>query len=219
MKKAIFLIIGIVMFLTAKVYAYDKGDFQIWNIDVEEFKVGKGCKIAFEEEFRWGNNAREFYYQHYEAGFFYDLFKCLNIGGGYRQVYDLIAGKFKSGNEPFVSATLLLDREGFNFEDRSRMEYRNFDYKHDSWRYRNKATLRFPWKFTKMEIRPYLSDEIFVVFGGVPSDLNQNRFCLGLSMNFTKNLKAEIYYMLHNTKSSKKWTYSNVLGTKFKIAF
>lgn len=219
MRKAIFIIVGVILFLATKVYAYENGDFQIWNTDVEEFKVNKDFKIALEEEFRWGKSAREFYYQHYDVGFFYDLRECLNIGGGYRQVYELVKGKFKPENEPYVTATLLWDLEGFKFEDRNRLEYRNFDYKDDSWRYRNKIALKLPWKFTKIDIRPYLSDEIFIVFGGVPSDLSQNRFSFGLSMNLTKSLKAEIYYMLQNTKSSGKWVNANILGTKLKIAF
>lgn len=219
MKKSIFAIVGIALLIATKVYAYDNGDFQIWNTDVEEFKVNKDSKVAFEEEFRWGKNVSEFYYQHYDVGYFYNLEKWLNIGGGYRQVYELVKGKFKPENEPYVTATLLWDLEGFKFEDRNRMEYRNFDYKDDSWRYRNKVTLKLPWKFTKIDIQPYLSDEIFIVFGGVPGDLNQNRFSSGLSMNLTKNLKAEIYYMLQSTRSSSKWVDANVLGTKLKIAF
>jgi len=50
----IFTIVGLALLLATKVYAYDDGDFQIWNTDVEEFKVNKDLKIAFEEEFRWG---------------------------------------------------------------------------------------------------------------------------------------------------------------------
>jgi len=46
---------------------------------VEEFAVDKDSKIAFEEEFRWGDNAREFLFQHYDAGYFYDLRKWLNV--------------------------------------------------------------------------------------------------------------------------------------------
>jgi hypothetical protein len=219
MKKTIFLTIGLVLLLTPKVYAYEDGDFQIWNTDVEELKINKELKLAIEEEFRWGSNAHEFYYQHYDVGFFYDLRSWLNIGGGYRQIYELVKGKFKPENEPYLTATLVWDLEGFKFEDRNRMEYRNFDYKDDSWRYRNKATLKLPWKFTKIDIQPYLSDEIFISFGSVPSELNQNRFSSGFSMNLAKNLKAEIYYMLQSAKSSGKWVDVNVLGTKLKIAF
>ncbi len=218
MKKAIFVILGLTLFLASKVYAYDDGDFQVWNTDVEEFKVNKDSKVAFEEEFRWGNNAIEFYYHHYDVGYFYNPEKWLNIGGGYRHVYELKRGKFMLENEPYLTVTLLCDLKGFKFDDRSRIEYRHFDYQDDSWRYRNKITVKLPWEFTKLEIQPYLSDEIFIGFSKI-NELNQNRFSPGLSMNLTKNLKAEIYYTLQSTKSSGKWADANVLGTKLKIAF
>jgi len=216
--KKIFFITTLIIIANNYAYAYDDGDFQVWNTDVEEFKVNKDSKVAFEEEFRWGNNSKEFHYQHYDVGYFHNLEKWLNIGGGYRHVYELKKGKFKLENEPYVTATLLWDLSGFKFEDRNRMEYRHFDYQADSGRYRNKITMKLPWKFTKLEIQPYLSDEIFIGFSTI-SELNQNRFSSGLSMNLTKNLKAEIYYILQSTKSSGKWVDANVLGTKIKIAF
>jgi hypothetical protein len=218
MRKAFFAILGVVLLVTSKVYAYDDGDFQVWNTDAQEFKINKDSKFAFEEEFRWGDNASEFYYHHYDVGFFYSLEKWLNIGGGYRHIYELKKGKFKLENDPYLVATLLGDIEGFKIEDRNRLEYRHFDYQDDSWRYRNKVTMKLPWKFTKLEIQPYLSDEVFISFDGA-TELSQNRFSPGLAFNLTKNLKAEIYYMLQSSKSSDRWTDANVLGTKLKLAF
>jgi hypothetical protein len=217
MKKAIFVIIGLTLFLAAQVYAYDDGDFQVWNTDSEELKINQYAKIAFEQEFRWGGSAKEFYYQHYDVGFFYNLQKYLNVGGGYRHVLSKSKGKFLIENEPYITATLLWDLAGFKFEDRSRLEYNHFDYKDDTWRYRNKFTLKAPWKFTALQIQPYLSDEIFILMDD-GQRLNQNRFSAGLGMSITKNLKAEIYYMLVSAKSAK-WLDANVLGTKLKIAF
>jgi hypothetical protein len=219
MKKICCIQLGLVLILTTYAYAYDDHDFQVWNTDVEEFKINKDSKIAVEEEFRWGNNADEFFYHHYDVGFFYNLEKWLNVGGGYRHVYELKKGEFKLENEPYVTAALLWGLKGFQFEDRNRMEYRHFDYQDDSWRYRNKFTLRFPWKFTTLQVQPYVADEIFIGFGNSISELNQNRFCCGLGMNLTKNLKAEIYYMLVSAKSSGAWSDADVLGTKLKLSF
>lgn len=214
-----FGIIGLTLILTAKVYAYDDGDFQVWNTDYEEIKLNDKSKLVFEEEFRWGNNASEFYYQHYDVGFSYDFTKWLNAGGGYRQIYELYKGKFKPDNDPYLTATLSGGVSGFKFDDRSRMEYNDFNHKMDFWRYRNKFTLKFPWKFTNLQIQLVVSDEIFIVFGRPSTQFNQNRFSPGISMNLTKNLKAEIYYMLQSAKSSGKWVDANVLGTKLKLVF
>ncbi|HNW39013.1 MAG TPA: DUF2490 domain-containing protein [Candidatus Omnitrophota bacterium] len=210
-------IVAVSLFLTVKLYAYDDGDFQIWNTDTEEFKINPDAKITLEEEFRWGGGAKEFYYQHYDVGFFYNFKKYLNVGGGYRHVLSKSQGKFLVENEPYIAATLLWSISGFKFDDRSRLEYNHFDYKKDTWRYRNKFSVKAPWKFTKLEIQPYLSDEIFVLFDN-DQKLNTNRFSAGLGMSITKNLKAEIYYMLQSSKSLK-WIDTNILGTKLKLTF
>lgn len=217
------LVKGIVLTLffaivSIKAFAYDDGDFQVWNTDVEEFKINKVLKMALEEEFRWGNNAQQFYYHHYDAGLFYTLNKYWSIGGGYRQMYELKSGAFKIENEPYLTVTLFLEKNGFAFDSRNRLEYRHFDYQSDSWRYRNKFTLKFPWKFSGMQIQPFLSDEILVGFGSA-NQLNQNRFYSGIGMNPTKNLKAELYYLLVSTRNGGVWTDANVLGTKLKVAF
>jgi hypothetical protein len=217
-KKRILLIVGLLFLSVGRACAYDDHDFQVWNTEVEEFKIGRDSKIALEEEFRWGDNASEFWYHHYDAGFFYSLEKWLSIGGGYRRIYELKKGKFKLENEPYLVASLLWDMEGFKIEDRSRLEYRHFGYQDDAWRYRNKVTVKFPWKFTKMEIQPYVSDEVLIGFSSI-NELNQNRFSSGLAMSLTKNAKAEIYYMLQTGKSSGDWKDANVLGTKLKFLF
>ena len=49
--------------LFVKGYAYDNGDFQFWNTDIEEKQINDRTKLVMEEEFRWGDNASDFYYQ------------------------------------------------------------------------------------------------------------------------------------------------------------
>jgi hypothetical protein len=217
MKKNILLLVGVIFCLTNSAFAYKDGDFQVWNTDSEEFNINKDAKIVLEEEFRWGGSAKEFYYQHYDLGFFYTLQKHLNAGAGYRHVLSRSRDKFLVENQPYITGTLLWEMGGFKFDDRSRLEYNHFDYKKDTWTYRNKFTVKAPWKFTKLAIQPYLSDEIFILFDNSQT-LNKNRFSAGAGMSLTRNLKAEIYYMLQSSKSVK-WTDANILGTKLKLAF
>ncbi len=219
MRKMVFLVAGFVLFVCTLAYAYDDGDFQIWTTAAEEFKMDKNLKLVLEEEFRWGDDASEFFYQHYDAGVFYSAYKWLNIGAGYRHIYELKKGKFKLENAPYATATLFFEKDGFAFDTRNRLEYRYFNYQDDAWRYRNKFSLKFPWKFTRMKLQPYISDEILISFGADKNGLNQNRLAPGLGINITDNVKAEIYYMLVSTKSSGKWSDANVLGTKLKVAF
>lgn len=218
MKKIVLIVTGAILFLAVNAHAYDDGDFQIWNTDVEEFQLKKDLKLAFEQEFRWGDNVKEFYYQHYDVGLFYNLNKYWNVGGGYRHVLNKSKNKFQVENEPYVAATFASQFAGFKYDDRNRLEYNHYDYKDDTWRYRNKLTVKAPWKFTKLEIQPFASDEIFILFDD-GQRLSENRSTAGLAMSITKNLKAEIYYMFRTVKSGVKWTDTNVFGTKLKLAF
>lgn len=199
--------------------AYDDHDFQVWNTDFGEIKLNKKTKLIYEQEFRWGNNASQFFYQHYDLGLFYDVTKWLNVGVGYRHILDLVNNHFKPDYDPYLTATLSGEIKGFKLEDRSRMEYNDFDYKTDFWRYRNKFTVKLPWKFTKFEIQPVFSEEGLMVFGRPSTQFNQNRFTAGLAFNIIKNMKGEVYYMLQSFKSSGKWVDANVLGTKIKMSF
>lgn len=219
MRRKLLLMAGLVFLFAACAYAYDDHDFQVWNTDTEEFRLGKSSKIVLEEEFRWGDNAEEFYYQHYDLGFVYETGKHWNFGIGYRQIFEKKSGKFKEENAPYGTATFSWEAAGFKFDDRSRLEYRHFDYQTDLWRYRNKITMRLPWKFSKWEIQPYAGDEIFLGLNGI--NLNQNRFSIGLGFKIIRNIKGEVYYMLQSSKSSGTcvWKDANVLGTKFKFAF
>jgi hypothetical protein len=178
MRKSILVILGLYLALTGtKAHAYDNGDFQIWNTDGQEKKISENAKITAEEEFRWGDNANQLYYHHYDVGFFYVFNKNFDLSLNYRHVYERKKGKFRIENEPSINAILKWALWDFNFSDRSRIEYRHFDYQSDFWRYRNKLTAKFPWKFTKIKIQPYLADEIFISSRGAA--FNNNRFYSG----------------------------------------
>ncbi|MDO8488513.1 MAG: DUF2490 domain-containing protein [Candidatus Omnitrophota bacterium] len=218
MKRIVLVAIGAVLFLSVKAHAYDDGDFQIWNTDVEEIQLKKDLKLVFEQEFRWGDNASEFYYQHYDLGLFYSLNKYWSVGGGYRHVLNKSKGKFLVENEPYIAATFADQFAGFKYDDRSRLEYNHFDYKDDTWRYRNKLTVKAPWKFTKLEFQPFVAEELFILFDD-GQRLNESRSTAGLAMSIIKNLKGEIYYMFKTTKSGLKWIDTNVLGAKLKLSF
>jgi hypothetical protein len=222
MKRKVLVALVLFLFAVAfKVHAYDNGDFQVWNTYGEEKKIDEKSRITAEEEQRWGDNANQLYYHHYDIGFVYTVNKNFDLGLNYRRIYERKKGKLRLENEPNINAILKWDLWGFSLSDRNRIEYRHFDYQGDSWRYRNTFTVRAPWKFTRFKIQPYLADEIFISSMGVA--FNNNRFYSGLGFTLTKSIRGELYYMLQHTrtvnKNSTNWPFVNVLGTKIKLAF
>jgi len=218
MKRVVFFIFVFSLIFAAQAHAYDDHDFQIWNTDVEEMKINDKWKVSTEQEFRWGDNASQLFYQHYDMGAFYSFSKWLNVGGGYRHVLLKSKGKYLVENEPYIHVTLTGEIAGFKLESRNRFEYDHFDYQSDYGRYRNKMTMRFPWKFTALEIQPFVADEVFLCYTK-SNAFNQNRFFAGLALTATKNIKGELYYMLQSYKSGETWFDANVFGTKLKIGF
>lgn len=221
MLKNIIKLVIIALCLTAtplSLYAYDRGDFQIWNTDNEEVKIYKDVKFVMEQEFRFGENATEFYYQHYDWGFVFGFAKMLDLGFFYRLVLERYKHKWREEDMPNVTATLKLDLWRFKLEDKNRIEYRHFRYQPDSVRYRNRFAIKYPINFKKITISPYVADEIFVSSNG--TGYNENRFSAGTEFELTKYAKADIYYMLkENRIRADKWAWANVLGAKVKIAF
>ncbi len=218
-RKLSIIIIVLSLFSTVKLYAYDDGDFQVWNTDVEEARLNKDLKLVFEEEFRWANDTSEFYYQHYDVGLAYALNKTWTVGGGYRQIYTrVIHQSWRAESDPYLFFTYFGEVAGFKFDDRNRFEYQYYSYQADTGRYRNKLAVKAPWKFTRLEIQPFISEEFFVMIGN-DHGLNQNRLSAGFAFGLTKSLKAEIYYMFLSSKSAGIWKDYNVLGTKVKVSF
>jgi len=217
------LVSGILLLaVTNGLYAYDNDDFQVWNTEGQEFKINGKAKIVVEEEFRYGNNGHELYYQHYDTAFAYAFNKNLDLTLSYRHVIEKKRGKFRTENEPNVNAILKWDAFGCKLSNRFRFEYRHFNYQADAFRYRNMLTVRLPWKFTKFEINPYFADEVFV--SSLGSAVNNNRFYAGLSFILTKHIKGDLYYLLQHTRTASKygdveWPRINVLGTKIKLIF
>ena len=218
MIKKILYITVMTASIAFNAYAYDNGDFQIWNTDYQNIEVIKDVKLAMEQEFRFGENASEFYYQHYEWGAVFGFDKMLDVAFCYRFILDKYKHKWREEDQPNVNATLKFDLWKFKFEDRNRLEYRHFRHKDDFIRYRNKFTLKIPFDFKNIKVSPYASDEIFIASDS--TGFNENRFFSGVEFGLTKYVKADLYYMFKSNRiKDSKWNSANVLGTKIKIAF
>lgn len=216
--KRILLITALAASIALNAYAYENGDFQIWNTDYQDIKVFKDMKLAMEQEFRFGENASELYYQHYEWGAVFGFDKMLDIAFCYRLVLEKYKHKWREEDQPNVNATLKFDLWKFKLDDRNRLEYRHFRFKEDSVRYRNKFGIKLPLDFMKIKVSPYASDEIFIASDS--TGFNENRFSSGIEFGLTKYAKADVYYMFKSNRiKDDKWNSANVLGIKCKIAF
>jgi len=138
------------------------------------------------------------------------------LSANYRQVFQKKNKKWNTEYGPHINGTVKAKWNDLVFKDRNRFEYRIKENADNSWRYRNKLSMDLPFKWTKLNIQPYVADEIFYDFN--ENRLNRNRAYAGFKILFLENLKGEIYYMYQSTKSSE-WKGCNILGTSLKLVF
>ena len=216
--KIIFIIMAPMFMLPMTGFAFDNGDFQYWNTESLSYKINKDWKIGIEEEFRFGDDAGNFYYQHSDAGITYSgLAEWIDLGMNYRFVFEKKKGDWKYENRPHANVTLKHKLEGFKLSDRNRLEYRDKQDSKDGWRYRNKFTIKYPIKLENFEFSPYAADEIFVDF--IEEKLDRNRLYGGIDFKLLKNLSLAIFYLWQASEKDSKWTSYNVIGTEAKLLF
>lgn len=209
-----------VVFFCLDLFAFDDEDWQWWNTETISVKLKDEWNVNIEEEFRYGDDMSNFYYNHTDIGATYSgLADWFDLGINYRHIYEEKSSKWKKEHRPHINGTLKWKLQDFSFSNRGRLEYREREDAEEVWQYRNKISAKPPISLTKYKVQPYIADELF--FDSDSKELNRNRIYSGVSFNIFKGLKGEMYYMLQRSKSSStgKWSDYNVLGTKLKVAF
>ena len=216
-NRVIILLSASVFLIQARSYSFQDNDFQYWNTEGVSWKIADDWKMELEEEFRFGNDVGDFYYQHTDIGITYSgLAEWLDIGINERLIFEEKSNGWQYTNTPHANAALKFDLYDLNLSTRSRFEFRDKENADAQWRYRNKFTLKLP-KFTEFEVQPYIADEIFYNFE--IDELNRNRLYGGVSAKLFGNLKGEIYYLWQSSESDDDWTDYHILGTKLKVSF
>ena len=218
--QRLFIFFGAVLILSFsfECFSFDDGDFQYWSSLSASWSISDDWKAVVEEEFRLGDDGQDFTYQNSDLGFEYSgIADWLSVGFNYGHVFEKSDGKWLEENRPHLNAAVKWELFDCSLSNRARFEYRNRESGQEAWRYRNKFSLKFPCKFTKFEIQPYVADEVFVDFD--QGELNRNRVYTGFALKLSKHINAELFYLWQRSKSSSTWVDYNTLGTKLKFSF
>ena len=168
---------------------------------------------------RFGNEGGNMYYQHSDLGLVYSgLAKWIDLEFNYRQIFEKASDdRWHRENRPHLGFVLKTTWKDLAISDRSRFEFRDRENAKNLWRYRNKFTVKFPWKLTALKLQPYVADEVFINFNN--ENFSANRFYAGITFPVTDNLKADISYIMQSKRSGSDYTDYHVLGTYLKFKF
>jgi hypothetical protein len=207
-----------VLIFSSQMSAYAvRADFQYWKIESISWKIADDWKLSLAEEVYFRDDASDYYHEHTELGLAYSgIAKWLEVGLNFRHALDESTKSiWKKEEQPGFHATIKHTIKGFIVSDRNRFEYKIREDATDLWNYRNLLTIRAPWKFTFLEIQPYIAHETFA-----NETLSEIRSFAGFGFKITKNSGAEIFYMQkRNRGGGGHWTGVNAVGTRLKLDF
>ncbi len=215
MKKIFFFVsLSLILFLAVgNCFAFDDASWEYWSTTAISGKINEQWKVQIAEEYKFGDDFKEYYYHHTDLGFVYACKKWLSLSVNYRQIFNKDGKIWEEENRPHINGTVKWEALGLKFSDRSRLELRLRPDKDDTLRYRNKLTL----KADREGIQPYLANEIFIDFDR--GDLYRDRIYLGLKNKLWGFAQSDFAYFWQNTKSSGSWSDIHGLYTNLKFAF
>lgn len=195
-------------------------DQSVWFAYVGQYKVSKKWGYQLEAQFRMDNELGRSIQNLYRVGGIYSFDSKKSLAGGYSiiKTYSGAADDYLNENriwEQFQynhnwQKNIMSHR--FRLEQRfvekltslnptsSSMEYQN------RFRYLNRNLFHLTnLKSDKEELYAVIQNEVFLTLGDNEINskiIDQNRFAIGLGLNFQKNIRFELAYMNHYITSS-----------------
>jgi hypothetical protein len=198
----------LLIFSPLNAYVNQNGDFQIWIHDSITARFNPHTGVYASQEFRFGNDASEFYHQFSQIMFAYYASPSFHIAPGYKQIYHRIedSSKWIAVSIPEVEVKFTLRNQYWQFENRNRIEYAIS--LENRWVLRCLFNLDTPFYYKTKSLKFFVSDEFFWVES---RGIDQNRLKLGFKFQVGRQIMISTSYMLRNLKRHHDWTYQNVL--------
>lgn len=147
-----------------------------------------------------------------DLGLGYAFSKNVRMSAAYRQAWFRPADDWLIEHRPLINLSLFDSFNDFKVTNRSRFEFRFFDYdKNDEIRLRNETRIEAPWSFTKLHLHPYFEEEWFVRLND--GELNMNWVTFGLFCKPFKKVKLKAGYRWLTQKRNGEWDHRHVFVT------
>jgi len=216
MKKRYLAVLLLVCLLSLKTSARAANDWEYWSHFEIAIPIGNHLDFKIKPELRYNDDFDNHYYKHVGIGLEWKIARWFVLAPYYRQVEQRGKTEWKSEHRPHLNATFKWTLFGLHFSDRNRLEYRDKEDGDDSFRYRNKFTVKLP-KVTRLKMQWYLADEPYFDFH--VDELNKNRVYIGVDITPVRHLKAGIAYVFESRRKNDEWTNYNVCMTSLKYTF
>lgn len=200
--------------------SFAETDTEYWNEEAIQGHISDRLSASVETKYRFNDDAKQHYYTSTSMELNYDFLSWLKGGLGYREVFKQKKNGWQQENRPSLQVSVKGKTGGWKVRNRLKIERRKKDTEDAYYRFRNKLTLKSPWKWSSAEINPYLADEIFSE-KKKQEGFNENRLYAGVDMKLTERADLSLYYMYNIEKKNREWGGDriNVIGTELTFSF
>ena len=172
--------------------------------------------VSFQEEFRFRDEGNAFFYQYTQFQVKYEINDYVDLFFNYRLIYKENDESWDNANVIMPGVSLKYPAQKWGKVGMSIRGEAGVDISPVPWVLNIHPKYSTPWKWTKLQFTPYVSDEIFFNASDNFSYV-ANRIRVGIDYKFTKNIKGSTgyYYEVNDVKG----THSNVLNTSITFGF
>ena len=197
--------------------AFDANDFQIRKQIAMKGKIAEKISVSLYEEFRFADNASDFYYIESDVGVTYPFLPVLAGAVHYRQLFTEKNGGWVAEQRPHLNLMFYHSRDELKLELRDRIELRFCGS--DELKVRNRTRLKasYPVEIAAITLKTYVADEIFYDFK--KEALNRNRVYIGASFPWTDKIGGDWYYLLESNEKDDEWKNYHILGIKTYVKY
>ena len=189
----------------------------VWSYSSMSGNISEKTQLVFAEKLHYNVTRGQFDYNQSDLILYRKLHKNFSIGMAIRNAHAGRNGNRVSEITPQLYGVYKANPKNIGIIWSNRFGYRNFDTGDKQVRYRNKLTLISPLSYTKLRIRPYVAEEMFI-------KLNQDGFYNlrlfgGLYLFDIRFLKVNLFYCYNMIESDDVWKHQNVaaLNLYFQI--
>ncbi len=188
---------------------------ELWQAAKVSKHLNDTYTLSMESDFRSFNMGEQLKYYHGDIGISFPLIANIKLSVNFREVFEWKSETWKQEHRPHGTLSAKMKFWILGISARSRFEYRMKQDNDPVFRNRDMVTVNLGREFTLLKLVPYMADEIFYDFE--ESELNRNRFYVGVEINSISFMKVKIYHLIQDDWKNNGWEQTYVIGMKFSF--
>jgi len=196
------------------VYASDS--WQYWNALAFDYTMNENTAVRISSEQRWLDGMSYFGLYNVMVVPSVKLTKQVSLGAGYRLERSEKDELWATENRLLVPLTSMWSFQGWTVQWRNQLEYRDLQIR-DRWRIRERIAINRPVLIGRLEVRPFVFEELF--YDLTLGQRNQNRAAVGVGLPLSRNMEVNLFYISRADRGAFDWSSIQALGTEWVFKF